>query len=976
MSVVPARAMLLAAMLGGCGADRTTPRSATPEDTARVVAQPLQRNARVAQAESLYFAGRYRQARDSWTAVLRAPEVVADSAMQAHVLMWLGLASWRLGDHPEARDLGERALALKQRLGRTRDLARSFNALGLLARDEGRLADAAALFERAANAATTSGDSADLARAAGNLALVQLDLGDFAAARRGFETARSAGLAMSDGRVAGNALTNLGMMTIRLGDPAGAIPLLQEARRLYTAAEYGTGQQNMLAQLATAYHLLGEPQQALAALDTATRMARDLGLRQEEASNLRLFAELYQSLGDHARALSYFDRAARSSGELALRQELGIVHRSKARSQWQLGDAGGARTSGARALEAHRAQRALFEELTDLLLLAELDDDSATVNGERRLAEARSVVARLDAPAARAELALSEARLADRRGDAARTIAALDRAARDLALTRLGDAWEPHALRARALARLGRLDSAASEGRLAVALAQRTRTRIGAGPLRSAFVAERTAIYGDLVVVLLRAGRTAEAFEVADAARGRALLEHIASVRTDVRAGRERFGESELLLRRIDALRAMLTESGRTPAQERRPTDEERSDRLARELARAESEYQALETVAVREHWRESALLGTRPARLDDVRAALAAHEALVQFTVLPDRVVSFVVTAAGIRSFETAVDESDLSARVRVAREVIGSRSTSAETSDAILGALYELTIRPAAHAGVLEGVTRLVIVPHRALVYLPFAALVDRTTGERLVDRYALLHQTSAAALTAVRSRDGAAKTRRQLAVFVPQPARLPASREEGEAIERSVGPARIFSGAAATEGGLRNALASARVVHVASHASLNATNPLFSYVALAPAGGRGRADDGRLELNEVFGLPIAASLVFLSGCETGLGPAWANEFTRGEDYSTLGQTFLLAGAGSVVSTLWRIDDAGAAFLASAFYRHLEQLPPAEALAAAQRDTRKDARFRSPYYWAAYQVSGGGEKPRLESAWWNPFN
>jgi CHAT domain-containing protein len=126
----------------------------------------------------------------------------------------------------------------------------------------------------------------------------------------------------------------------------------------------------------------------------------------------------------------------------------------------------------------------------------------------------------------------------------------------------------------------------------------------------------------------------------------------------------------------------------------------------------------------------------------------------------------------------------------------------------------------------------------------------------------------------------------------------------------------------------------------------------------------------------LNEVFGLPIAASLVFLSGCETGLGPAWANEFTRGEDYSTLGQTFLLAGAGSVVSTLWRIDDAGAAFLASAFYRHLEQLPPAEALAAAQRDARKDARFRSPYYWAAYQVSGGGERPRLESAWWNPFN
>jgi CHAT domain-containing protein len=168
----------------------------------------------------------------------------------------------------------------------------------------------------------------------------------------------------------------------------------------------------------------------------------------------------------------------------------------------------------------------------------------------------------------------------------------------------------------------------------------------------------------------------------------------------------------------------------------------------------------------------------------------------------------------------------------------------------------------------------------------------------------------------------------------------------------------------------------LATARVVHVATHASLNAGNPLFSYVALAPAGGAGRADDGRLELNEVVALPIATSLVFLSGCETGLGSAWSNEFTRGEDYATLGQTFLVAGAGSVVSTLWRIDDAGAAFLASAFYRHLERLPPAEALARAQRDVRRDRRFASPFYWAAYQVSGRGEQPRLESAWWNPFN
>jgi CHAT domain-containing protein len=109
-------------------------------------------------------------------------------------------------------------------------------------------------------------------------------------------------------------------------------------------------------------------------------------------------------------------------------------------------------------------------------------------------------------------------------------------------------------------------------------------------------------------------------------------------------------------------------------------------------------------------------------------------------------------------------------------------------------------------------------------------------------------------------------------------------------------------------------------------------------------------------------VLGLRVGSPLVFLSGCETGLGVAGSTDYARGEDYATLAQAFLYAGARGVVSTLWRIEDGGAAVMADQFYRHLASLGPIEALAAAQRDALSHPRYSAPFYWAGYTFSGGG--------------
>ena len=119
---------------------------------------------------------------------------------------------------------------------------------------------------------------------------------------------------------------------------------------------------------------------------------------------------------------------------------------------------------------------------------------------------------------------------------------------------------------------------------------------------------------------------------------------------------------------------------------------------------------------------------------------------------------------------------------------------------------------------------------------------------------------------------------------------------------------------------------------------------------------------ADDGRLEVHEVLGLTIGSPLVFLSGCETGLGSAWSTSFDRGDDYTTLAQAFLYAGARNVVATLWRVADESAAEFAASFYEAFRSSGAADALALAQRRMIGDARYSAPYFWASYQVSGAG--------------
>ena len=112
---------------------------------------------------------------------------------------------------------------------------------------------------------------------------------------------------------------------------------------------------------------------------------------------------------------------------------------------------------------------------------------------------------------------------------------------------------------------------------------------------------------------------------------------------------------------------------------------------------------------------------------------------------------------------------------------------------------------------------------------------------------------------------------------------------------------------------------------------------------------------AEDGLLTAEDVTGLDLLATeLVVLSACETGLGQVHVGEGVFG-----LRRAFVLAGAKTLVMSLWKVPDEPTRELMEAFYgRLLAGQGRAEALREAQLAMK--AKYPDPFYWGAFHLPG----------------
>ncbi|HRV92446.1 MAG TPA: CHAT domain-containing protein [Anaerolineae bacterium] len=387
---------------------------------------------------------------------------------------------------------------------------------------------------------------------------------------------------------------------------------------------------------------------------------------------------------------------------------------------------------------------------------------------------------------------------------------------------------------------------------------------------------------------------------------------------------------------------------------------------LKAELTGIEQVYQEILT-AIQTHDPElmSLISGqSNVLTVTEVQALLDEDTTLVSYYTLGDEsILAFIISSDDF----TIVDMADLS-RLKI-REQLNTWLRDLRINEKNLEiahpqelqTIYQELINP-----ILNQIQtrKLGLVAHNELHYIPFAGLSD---GNRyLSEQFILFSLPSASTLPFVQAQlHSADKVAPPLILGDPilrtevdlEP--LHFAQREAENIG-AILDAPVYLADQATESLIWQEADTAGTIHVSAHGEFDQRIPLDSSIELAEGDGH----DGSLKVREIFDLKLPnVELVTLSACQTSLAQSVTSDvgsISAGDEIVSLNRAFFYAGAPTILSSLWSVDDESTEFLMTEFYRQWKQqgMSKAEALQAAQNLVREQ--YPNPYFWAAFVLSG----------------
>jgi len=772
-------------------------------------------------------------------------------------------------------------------------------------------------------------------------------------------------------------LVQTGIARRQFGDVEGAENRYREALTMLVKRDFPLEKANALLSLGLLLNQRGDVWGAMDAFQEALPLWRSSDLRDREVDTLISLGMLVEQLGKYQSALDYFQEATRRIGSASAYESLAKVQTRTSELYHKLGNLSVALAYGNLALVNRRKAKDLRGEAVSLVSLGSIYQSMGDPARARNVEEQALTIFR--SQSFRSEEALTHIHLGDALLDQKDSRGAIEHFQQALAIAYEQSAEDVKAMALYGMGRAERLRGNPINARMNLQKSVSIFEALSKDTVPDEFPADlpkrRQRSYDLLIDLLVRSSSAPmqregieDAFAANERNRWRSLLK---SLQSEPLQPRPSGNPAPALL----AERARLQESFRKHEEERRrrETQKQPNKEIVKKQKLLAERLRTIEARIRRSTSSASAAPETVAISLREAQAMLDGATVLLEYHLGQERSFLWRVTASSAEVF-TLPPRSVIEEQVRQLHGFLSEGSQIGEDrAIPVAERLSEILLGPVAN-GLGNG--RLVIVPDGIVNYVPFAVLPDPAArkpgegnpgGSPLLFGHEIVYLPSMSVLKAIRSEIELRKPPAGLLALFADPifapgefTPLPNSRDEAERILSMLPRSktlRAFGYNASRELAVSGRLSDFRILHFATHALNQLAHPDLSSIVLSQLDPAGKRRDGDLRLLDIRKLHLSSDLVVLSACKTALGTE-----IEGEGLVGLSEGFLHAGAARVVVSLWDVNEESTPALMEHFYYALlkEHRTPSEALLEAQRWMATQSAWRSPYYWAGFEIHG----------------
>jgi CHAT domain-containing protein len=473
----------------------------------------------------------------------------------------------------------------------------------------------------------------------------------------------------------------------------------------------------------------------------------------------------------------------------------------------------------------------------------------------------------------------------------------------------------------------------------AIAIMEKQRSELIIDTLKETYMFNRQLLYEDLIELLAKEGDYKGAFETAERAKSKVLV--------DLLVGRDigkTPAETELIRQDKNYINEMADGYRKLLS-----TDESGASTLKSVLDKIEKAQAGHRDVILKIKGQNEelySLVAVEPPQAEDIRRLLDNNTTLFSYYVADKVLYIWAVNKDRIHLERIKINKEEVYGLVSSFNAAIASKKR--KQSEAISQKVYETFLQP-----VIPFVSgdRIGFIPHGPLYYLPFAALNYK--GQYLVEGFSIFYLPGAGVLKYVMKKEPSVGMKVLAfgnSYLGNKQLNLPYAEAEVKSIKKILPQADVFLKGEATKNKAEEILGNYDIVHFAAPGQFMENAPLNSGLLLAASG----QNDGRLTAAEIFKLQFNGRAIVMSACKTALGLS-----STGSEIVALNRAFLYAGSPSVLATLWNIEDKSTAIFMDIFYKNLEKN---ESIADSLKETQVAMISRGfpSYDWAAFTLTG----------------